>query len=92
MGDFNSEPTEERIINLKREMKDSQDVSEEKPFGPSGTFNAFQHSKPVNQRIDYIFVSKNHNVKVLKYAVLSDSKDLKYPSDHLPVYAEIHFN
>ncbi len=91
MGDFNSEPTEERIINLKKEMMDSQDASEEKPFGPNGTFNAFQHNKPVTTRIDYIFVSKNHNVKVVKYAVLSDSKDLKYPSDHLPVYAEIRF-
>jgi hypothetical protein len=30
-------------------------------------------------------------LKVKKYAVLSDSKDLKYPSDHLPVYVEINF-
>lgn len=92
MGDFNSEPTEERIINLKKELYDAQEIAQEKPFGPSGTFNAFQHNKPVTKRIDYIFVSKNHTIKVVKYAVLSDSKDLKYPSDHLPVYAEIRFN
>jgi endonuclease/exonuclease/phosphatase family metal-dependent hydrolase len=92
MGDFNSEPTQERIINLKKEMLDSRDISEEKPFGPSGTFNAFKHNEPVTKRIDYIFLSKDNPFKVEKYAVLSDSKDLKYPSDHLPVFIELQFN
>ena len=92
MGDFNSEPSEERIVNLKKEMLDTYDVSIEKPFGPTGTFNAFKHNEAVRKRIDYIFISKNNKLKVQKYAVLSDSKDLKYPSDHLPVYAEISFN
>ena len=32
-----------------------------------------------------------YKFKVKKYAVLSDSKDLKYPSDHLPVYVEISY-
>lgn len=92
MGDFNSEPTEERIINLKKEMLDSYDVSQDKPFGPSGTFNGFKHNQPVTKRIDYIFLSNDTNIKVNKFAILSDSKDLKYPSDHLPVYVEINFN
>jgi endonuclease/exonuclease/phosphatase family metal-dependent hydrolase len=92
MGDFNSEPTEERIINLKKLMIDSQEISEENPFGPTGTFNGFKHNEAVTKRIDYIFLSKESNFKVYKYAVLSDSKDLKYPSDHLPVYVEIRFN
>ena len=91
-GDFNSEPTEERIIQLKKEMNDSHDVSEDKPFGPTGTFNGFKHNEPVNRRIDYIFLSKESPYKVKKQAVLSDSKDLKYPSDHLPVYVELSFN
>lgn len=89
MGDFNSEPSEERIINLKKEMNDSRDLSKAKPFGPSGTFNGFQHQEAVTKRIDYIFLSKNNPFTVEKYAVLSDSKDLKYPSDHLPVYIEL---
>ncbi|MGC4040764.1 MAG: endonuclease/exonuclease/phosphatase family protein [Flavobacterium sp.] len=89
MGDFNSEPMEERIISLKKEMDDSRSVSEEKPFGPSGTFNAFKHNETVNELIDYIFLSKSNPFKVRKYAVLSDSKDLKYPSDHLPVFIEL---
>ena len=88
MGDFNSEPETERIINLKKEMNDSREISEQKPYGPSGSFNNFIHNESVTKLIDYIFLSKN-NVKVLKYAILSDSKDLKYPSDHLPIFAEI---
>lgn len=91
MGDFNSEPNEQRIIDLKKEMDDSLAISKEKPFGPSGTFNAFRHNEAVTKRIDYIFLSKGNPFKVKKYAVLSDSKDLKYPSDHLPVFIELEF-
>lgn len=90
IGDLNSEPQEDRILLLKKAMDDTREVSIEKPFGPSGTFNNFKHNEPVTRLIDYIFISKNSVFKVKKYAVLSDSKDLKYPSDHLPVYVEIN--
>ncbi len=89
MGDFNSEPTSERIIELNKVMDDSKNVSEQKSFGPLGTFNGFKHNEPVTKLIDYIFISKNSNFRVLKHAILSDSKDLKYPSDHLPVYVKL---
>lgn len=91
MGDFNSEPDSDRIIALKKEMKDSREISEEKPFGPSGTFNGFKHDEPVTNLIDYIFISSNNKLKVKKYAILSDSKDLKYPSDHLPVFVMLKY-
>jgi len=89
MGDFNSEPNTDRIVELKKVMDDCRDVSVEKPFGPSGTFNGFKFNEPVTTLIDYIFISKNSGLKVQKFAVLSDSKDLRYPSDHLPIYVEI---
>lgn len=92
MGDFNSEPDTERIIALKKVMNDTRTVSIEKPFGPFGTFNDFKHNQPVTKLIDYIFISKNNQFNVQKYAVLSDSKDLKYPSDHLPVFVILNFN
>jgi endonuclease/exonuclease/phosphatase family metal-dependent hydrolase len=91
MGDFNSEPNTERIISLQNQMDDSRTVSKEKPFGPSGTFNGFKHKKPVKVLIDYIFISKNNTLKVQKYGILSDSKDLKYPSDHLPVFVKLSY-
>ncbi|WP_281235417.1 endonuclease/exonuclease/phosphatase family protein [Flavobacterium gelatinilyticum] len=89
MGDFNSEPSTPQIAEIKKVMDDTKDISKEKPFGPSGTFNDFKHNEPVTLLLDYIFISKNSGLKVEKHAVLSDSKDLKYPSDHLPVYIEI---
>lgn len=92
MGDFNSVPEDERMVMLKNEMQDSRDISIEKPFGPTGTFNGFKYQEPVTSRIDYIFLSKNNPFTVQKYAVLSDAIDLKYPSDHLPVYVELIMN
>lgn len=88
MGDLNSKPTDDRIISLKNEMLDTREISEEKPFGPQGTFNGFKYNEPVTDLIDYIFISKNSLFKIKKYAILNDSKDLKYPSDHFPVYVE----
>ena len=92
MGDFNSEPLEDRIISLKTQMDDTREIAIHKPFGPIGTFNNFEHNLSVTKRIDYIFVSKKVNLIIKKYAVLSDSDALKYPSDHLPVYVEVSFN
>ncbi len=91
MGDFNSEPNENRIFELKKIMNDSRDVSIEKPFGPFGTFNNFQYNEPATKQIDYIFLSKNSPFIVNKYAVLTDSKNLRFPSDHFPVYIEMKY-
>jgi endonuclease/exonuclease/phosphatase family metal-dependent hydrolase len=92
IGDFNTEPNEQRITDLKKQMDDSYDITKQKPFGPNGTFNAFQYFEPVTKRIDYIFLSKNNPFKVLKHAVLTDAKNLKFPSDHFPVLVEIQLN
>ena len=87
MGDFNLEPETEEIKFLSSQMKDSKTFADF-VFGPEGTFNGYNFTEPVNRRIDYIFLS-NGDFQVLKYAVLSDSKDLKYPSDHLPVLLKL---
>lgn len=91
MGDFNSLPTSDVVKLTKQDFTSTEDISQTPPFGPSGTFNGFDFCEPVTRKIDYIFVKNPVNCKVLKYAVLSDSKDCRYPSDHLPVYAEIKF-
>lgn len=90
MGDFNLEPDTEGIKLLAEEMNDSKMICQKVSLGPEGTFNGYKFGEPVTRRIDYIFTSED-DIEVLKYAVLSDSKDLKYPSDHLPVYVEINF-
>lgn len=91
MGDLNATPDSPVISKLKSVMNDSRSVSQAAPFGPDGTFNGFEFDEPVTQLIDYIFVSKTPKLTVRKYAVLSDSRNLRYPSDHLPVFVEIDF-
>lgn len=86
MGDFNMEENHESIQYLLEDLRDSKTVSNIM-FGPEGTYNGFDFDQPVTRRIDYIFV--NSGIQVKKYAVLSDSWDLKYPSDHLPVFVEV---
>jgi endonuclease/exonuclease/phosphatase family metal-dependent hydrolase len=86
-GDFNLEDKSESIKLIESQLNDSKKVAKQ-VFGPDGTFNNFQFVTPVTMRIDYIFTPKT-GIKVNKYAVLSDSKNCRYPSDHLPVYAEL---
>ena len=87
MGDFNVEPQSLLIKKLSEDMINTESVAKI-AFGPQGTFNGFNFTEPVTRKIDYIFISKSENLKVNKQAILSDSKALKYPSDHFPVYAE----
>lgn len=86
-GDLNVTPETEAIATIKSFLNDSKEVSMEAPYGPEGTFNGFKFDSPLKDRIDYIFVNKGF--KVLKYAVLSDSKNQRYFSDHLPVFAKL---
>ena len=88
-GDLNVTPETEAIATIKSFLTDSKEVSIEPPYGPDGTFNAFKWDSPLKNRIDYIFVNKGF--KVQKYAVLSDSKDQRYYSDHLPVFVRLMF-
>ena len=85
-GDFNMEDTHESIQFIEQHLQDSKSIAT-LVFGPSGTFNNFEFDKPVTRRIDFIFV--NQGIEVEKYAVLSDSWDCKYPSDHLPVFVKL---
>jgi endonuclease/exonuclease/phosphatase family metal-dependent hydrolase len=86
-GDLNVTPETDAIATIKSFLSDSKEVSMEAPYGPEGTFNGFKFDSPLKDRIDYIFVNKGF--KVLKYAVLSDSKNQRYFSDHLPVFAKL---
>ncbi len=89
MGDLNVTPETEAVATIKSFLQDSKDITEEPPYGPSGTFNDFNYNSPLKKRIDYVFV--NNAFKVIKYAVVTDSKDQRFFSDHLPVFVKISF-
>jgi endonuclease/exonuclease/phosphatase family metal-dependent hydrolase len=89
VGDFNSTPETVQIQAMSTAMRDAFRVSKAPPYGPQGTFNNFRLDADMTERIDYIFVDKH--IEVLKYAVLSDSLDRRYPSDHHPVVARLQF-
>lgn len=86
-GDFNLTPETTPIVLLKEFMKDSRDISEQTPYGPVGTFTSFKWDATMEGRIDYIFVQGG--ITVLKYAVLTDAKEQRFPSDHLPVFVKV---
>ncbi len=87
VGDFNSTPETSQIQAMQTILQDAHDVSKQPPYGPEGTFNSFKFDAPMDKRIDYIFVSKDF--EVLKYGVLTDAKEQRYPSDHQPVVAKV---
>ncbi|WP_421940787.1 endonuclease/exonuclease/phosphatase family protein [Pedobacter sp.] len=87
-GDLNVTPETEAIATIKSFLSDSKAISVEPPYGPDGTFNAFDFNSDLKNRIDYVFV--NQKFQVQKYAVLTDSKDKRYYSDHLPVFVRLY--
>jgi endonuclease/exonuclease/phosphatase family metal-dependent hydrolase len=89
MGDFNFEPDKAPYAVATSMLRDSRKISASKPYGPEATFNGFGFDKRPERRIDYIFV--NDQLRTLNYATLSDSRDMRYPSDHFPVIVTLQF-
>jgi endonuclease/exonuclease/phosphatase family metal-dependent hydrolase len=86
-GDFNANPENPAYQTIAKALGDSKLKSVMPPFGPEGTFQAFDYNHPADNRIDYVFVSSHW--KVWKYGVLSDAINKRFPSDHFPVLAKI---
>lgn len=90
-GDFNavedSRPYDILTANSSP-LKDAYYKTEIPHVGPVFSYSGF---KVVNsdseRRIDYIFV--NEEVEVQKHAIISDFREGRYPSDHLPVIADL---
>lgn len=88
-GDFNTtDETEPYAILTGGEagLQDAMRVSEHPHHGPTSTWNGFEAIAP-DQRIDFVFVGGG--VRVRQHAILADTWDGRFPSDHLPVLAEL---
>jgi endonuclease/exonuclease/phosphatase family metal-dependent hydrolase len=90
-GDFNSKPNDSPIEYITNNMQNSRSISK-LVYGPADTWNGFKFNQKLDGCIDYIFISNGEKVSVSKFATLTDSYDMKYPSDHLPVLATIQIN
>jgi len=89
MGDLNAEPGDPPVQYLSDRLYDTYGLTENPPYGPEGTFNAFNFNEKPERRIDYIFT--DDNFRVLKYAAINDFSNFRYPSDHFPVYIEVFY-
>lgn len=91
MGDLNSRPEDAPVQHLNTVLQNTRTNSIQ-AYGPADTWNAFKFNTRPNGCIDYIFTSGGKQVNVLKFATITDSYDMKYPSDHFPVMATIKLN
>ena len=66
-------------------LVDTRVACQTEPQGPDSTWNGFRKIQPGAQ-IDFIFV---RGLKCASHAILTDEKDGKFPSDHLPVVAVV---
>ena len=92
-GDFNTTPGTppyQTLIDADSAglgmLNDTFQHSIFEPEGPNSTWNGFQAIVP-GQRIDFIFTSDS--VKVQNLRILTDQRDGRFPSDHLPVVSEL---
>ncbi len=90
-GDFNSKPEDGPSQYMMANMQNSRSISK-LVYGVPDTWNGFKFNEKPNGCIDYIFVSKDDRISVLKFATITDSYDMKYPSDHFPVLATINID
>jgi endonuclease/exonuclease/phosphatase family metal-dependent hydrolase len=92
MGDFNIvDSSEPYKIITSSFLSDAYNTSDLPNVGPSFTFSGFSVGEiEEKRRIDYIFT--NNRIDVLKHAVITSFHNDYYPSDHLPVVAEIAIN
>ncbi|MDX1619310.1 MAG: endonuclease/exonuclease/phosphatase family protein, partial [Balneolaceae bacterium] len=91
-GDFNAAPDSDPYSVLTAELRDAMKVSLHPHYGPEATFLA--EGGPFNvgsgkegRRIDYIFV--NERVEVKHHGIIGTFREGRFPSDHLPVVAEV---
>ena len=88
-GDLNLIKSSAPVQSLLAELHDAMDKTVAPHYGPEGTSGGFD-VKILPRKIDYIFI--NNGVTVLRHGHLSDSFGLFYPSDHIPVLAEVKIN
>lgn len=89
-GDFNSNPQSipYQLLTQDHTLRDALTISEVPHVGPHQSFSGFEATSSLpGDRIDYVFVSSQ--VQVVRHSIDASSNDQYFPSDHLPVIAEV---
>lgn len=96
-GDFNTREKSDPYLVLtgkspflagaSSDLKDARYLSNSPHKGPTSTTTNWKDHGEAESKIDYIFV--RGEVEVLNHAALNDKYNGNYPSDHLPVLAEV---
>ena len=89
-GDFNGSVSTEWYKSIANSgiLKDTYDEVKY-PYANNASFNGFGTTKESKDIIDHVFVT--NNFKVLKWGLLTDTYNGKFPSDHFPVLVEIEY-
>lgn len=89
MGDLNLTADTEPIKIISKSLSNTYYHSLKKPYGPTGTFTAFDIDKIPTERIDYIFVK---DFVTETFRTINDRREnLLYPSDHFPILVTLKF-
>ncbi|RMG68709.1 MAG: hypothetical protein D6722_11450 [Bacteroidetes bacterium] len=91
-GDFNATPESEPIqiltdVDNPQRVYDLSPSALQSAHGPASTWSGFAFPGEPGRRIDYLF--GRGNLTCLRYGTLSESWSGRFPSDHLPVLAEV---
>ncbi|WP_374408839.1 endonuclease/exonuclease/phosphatase family protein [Pelagerythrobacter sp.] len=91
MGDFNvptgSEPYTVLATTAQSGLADARAISRTPPYGPSGTFTGFDITAAPEAPIDHVFVTGDFTVDA--YAVVTQHREGRLPSDHYPVVVDL---
>jgi len=88
MGDFNFNPSSGLYTSITSKWSDSRIIAKKTAISPEGTFNGFKINEIPENRIDYIFLDQNWEVK--KYTSNTKlTKKGRHVSDHNFVIAEV---
>jgi endonuclease/exonuclease/phosphatase family metal-dependent hydrolase len=93
-GDLNAAPesapyrafTRDTLGGAVPPLRDALEASRAGHYGPTSTWTAFRAIEP-GRRIDYVLVSAGLAVEA--HGILADSREGRFPSDHLPVLATV---
>jgi endonuclease/exonuclease/phosphatase family metal-dependent hydrolase len=84
-GDFNTDPSSDVYAKMTAVLNDSKKIAENSDEG--ATFHGYGKCDEFAGPIDYIFTTKDTNVKTFK--IIRNTAKGMYPSDHYPIVADI---